>query len=272
MACTRPPGMARPSSTRSGSSGCGPGINATQGSPPARSPGALCTVKSAGATRSRSSHGTGNEHRHPGADPGAVRRRHGGAAGPGGIEEDLSAPVLPDEGGRRQRRVDPLGAGGQGPGGERRLLGRGRRLERHEHVDALGAAGLDRTVETGVGQRLADDVRRPHRQREPAVLRRIEVDDQVGGVVRVIDAGSAWGGIRPPAGWRTTARSAGRCPGRRTPAAGTSRPTGSRSAPTRGCTRGTFFCMNGFPPRWTRITDRGRSRRTGTMRSATASR
>src|SRR6516164_5878459 len=66
MAWTRAIGIARPSSIRSALSDCGPGICPAQGALPASSGGAVRTVKSPGATRSSSSHGTGNETGAPG--------------------------------------------------------------------------------------------------------------------------------------------------------------------------------------------------------------
>lgn len=67
IACTRAIGISCPSATRSALSGCGAGNNPAHGTPdPETSAGTVCTVKSAGVTLSRSSHGTGNETVTPG--------------------------------------------------------------------------------------------------------------------------------------------------------------------------------------------------------------
>ena len=123
-------------------------------------------------------HGKG--HRHAWPDPRAVGRDDGGPAGPGRVDEHLAVPVLLDERGGRQRRIEPLGARGERPGRGRDVLDAWLLVERHEHVQALGAAGLHRAGQPGVGQRLADEVRRPDRERERAVRGRgIDVEDQM---------------------------------------------------------------------------------------------
>src|SRR5262249_10856146 len=66
MAWTRPPGMVRPSSTRSLGSRCGSGIEAAHGSLPANRSSAVWIVKSAGVTSDRSSQLTGNDTGVPG--------------------------------------------------------------------------------------------------------------------------------------------------------------------------------------------------------------
>ena len=87
-------------------------------------PAALCTVKSAGCTRSRSAHATGNDTVRAGPGPRAVGRHDGRAAGPGRVEEHLPVAVLPDERGRRQLRVQPLRPGRDRPGRRRRVRAR----------------------------------------------------------------------------------------------------------------------------------------------------
>jgi hypothetical protein len=66
MACTRATGIARPSSTSSGGSSCGAGSSPAHAACPPSSAGTLCTVKSPGATESRSSQRTGNDTGTPG--------------------------------------------------------------------------------------------------------------------------------------------------------------------------------------------------------------
>src|SRR5215212_7598385 len=59
---------------------------------------------------------------HAGSDPWTVRGNHRGAAGTCRVEEDLAFPVLLDEGGCCQVRIDPLGAYGHGSGHRSRIL------------------------------------------------------------------------------------------------------------------------------------------------------
>ena len=61
--------------------------------------------------------------------------------------------------------------------------------------------------------------------------------------------GPASGGTRPPAGWRTTAASGGRCTARTTPPASRPPPRRRPSRTQSGVYFGTFFCMNGCWPR-----------------------
>src|SRR5262249_51047540 len=66
IAWTPATGIAWPPSTRSVLNGCAGGICPAHGSPPASRAGTVCTVKSAGATRSRSSQARGNDTGTPG--------------------------------------------------------------------------------------------------------------------------------------------------------------------------------------------------------------
>jgi len=66
MACTRATGIARPSSTSSGGSTCGAGSSPAHAACPSSNPRTLRTVKSPGATESRSSQRTGNDTGTPG--------------------------------------------------------------------------------------------------------------------------------------------------------------------------------------------------------------
>jgi hypothetical protein len=66
MACTRATGIARPSSTSSGGSTCGAGSSPAHAACPSSNPKTLRTVKSPGATESRSSQRTGNDTGTPG--------------------------------------------------------------------------------------------------------------------------------------------------------------------------------------------------------------
>ena len=150
---------------------------------------------------------------------------------------------------------------------ERRLA-----VDGHEDVEALGPARLDRSGEPDVGERLAHEPGDGDDLREPAAFR--------------AGRGRARGGSRgrggcsvDSAGWYSTARwFANHSSVRRSlhNAYVTSRFDDSAHIVT-VCTKsgvyfGTFFCMNASWPRWTRITDSGRSSSTGRMRSCTASR
>jgi hypothetical protein len=90
-------------------------------------------------------------------------------------------PVLPDERGGRQFGVEAFGAGRDRPGSRRHVLHRHGLRQRHEHVHALGPAGLHDARQAGVVQYLADQPGGGHRQLEPGALRRVQIHDQVGG-------------------------------------------------------------------------------------------
>nr|BFE69008.1 hypothetical protein GCM10020092_023090 [Actinoplanes digitatis] len=96
-------------------------------------------------------------------------------------------PVLADEGGGGELRVDPLGAGRERPGRGGHVDGGGVSVERHEDVHALRPAGLHGAGHARVGERLPDQTGRPHDHVERAALRRIQVHDQVGGAVALVD-------------------------------------------------------------------------------------
>ena len=212
----------------------------------------------------------GERHGHAGPDPRAVGGDHGGPADPGRVDEHLAAAVLLHERGRGDRRDRAA---------RRAPRWRGSRrppppsdacvVDRDEHVHALGPARLDRAVQAR--RRPAPGARggrpgRPWRSVAPRAGRGRARDGSCGRDGRPARAS---GGTRPRAGWRTTAACAGRCTARTTPRASTSRPRTSPCGPTSGVYFGTFFCMNASWPRWTRITDSGRSSSTGMMRSRT---
>ena len=75
------------------------------------------------------------------------------------------------------------GNGARGGGGilERRLGG-----NRYEDVQALGAAGLDRAAEAGIGQRLANGASGADRHREGIGIGWVKVEHQVGRPVRPV--------------------------------------------------------------------------------------
>ena len=273
MAATRATGISWPSAIRSAGSRCGAGSASAHGSPVAEQLGAVWIVKSAGATSSSSSHATGNDTGTPGTGPRAVGGDHGGPAGAGGVDEHLALAVVLDERRRRDARVEALGPLGDRPGRRGRVLHRRLRVDRHEHVHALGAARLHGAGEADVGERLAHEVRRP---RPPA------------------RTPSPSGGSRSSTRWVARSRRSARRQRRvvldgplvgepqQRPAVVAQRvghralrrlgPQRHRRAPTPACTSGTFFCMNGAWPRVTRITDSGRSRSSGRIRSWTPSR
>jgi hypothetical protein len=95
-------------------------------------------------------------------------------------------PVLLDVGGGGQLRIEALGARRQRPGGRRDVLER-RPAHRHDDVHALRSAGLHRSGQPGVLQRLPDEPGGPDDHREVRALRRVEVEDQAGRL-RVRDA------------------------------------------------------------------------------------
>ncbi len=181
-------GSPLPSSISSAPSRCGSGIRSAHGSPSPSSPTAFRMVKSRGVTASRSSQATGNDTGHAGSQPRAVRGHHGRPAGPGGVEEHLPAAVLDDVRGGGEDGIDPFGSRGDRPGRGGHLLGRGLRRDRNEHVHALRSAGLGHTDQAGIGQGLAHQVGRADRRPERVPLRRVEVQDQIAGVVPVAGA------------------------------------------------------------------------------------
>ena len=124
----------------------------------------------------------------------------------GGVDEHLAAAVLLHERGRREVGVELLGPPGDRPGRRGGVLRRRRRrVDRDEHVHALGPAGLDRAREPGVVEHLADEPRRGDRGGEAVALGRVEVEHEVGRRGRAGRPARASGGTRRPAGWRTTA-------------------------------------------------------------------
>ena len=135
-------------------------------------------------------------------------------------------------------------------------------------VQALRPARLHRAREPDIGQRLADETGRGHagvERRARAAGRGPARDGSTRSVL--VDRAPASGGTRRRAGWRTTAACAGRRRARTPRRAWRSRAQDARSRPSRACTSGTFFCMNGCWPRWTRITESGRSSSSGRIRS-----
>ena len=145
---SRPPGRSGwcgPPRSGPGRASAVPACAAAHGSASPSRPGAVRTVKSAGLTLSRSCPGDREGHRDARPDPRAVGGHHGRPAGPGRVQEHLAVPVLADERGGGQLRVEALGAGRDRPGRGGHVVGRGA-VERHEDVHALGAAGLHRAA------------------------------------------------------------------------------------------------------------------------------
>ena len=127
-------------------------------------------VKSAGVIESRSSQSTGNDTGTPGRTPRAVRGDDRRSAGARRVDEDLAAAVLLHERGRRDLRIELLGAHRDRArrGGD--VFDRRPAIDRDEHVDALGAARLDRALQADVVERLADE--RGRRERPSRSCRR----------------------------------------------------------------------------------------------------
>ncbi len=225
-------------------------------------------VKSDGRDRTEVVPADRERHRDAGTDAGAVRRDHGGAADAGGVDEHLAAAVVLHE-----RGGGELGVEAARP---RAAIARvaaaasstdASVVDRHEHVEALGATGLHRADEADLGQRLANQARhgdhvvRTHRPPVDRGRARGASGDRAGRTVTKV-------------GWYSIARwFANHSKVRRSShnAYDTSRfDVSAHSVTVRthsGVYFGTFFCMNASCPRWTRITDSGRSSSTGRMRS-----
>ena len=145
---------------------------------------AVRTVKSPGRTCSSSSQVTGNDTGTPGRARGLYAATT--VAPPALVE---STNTLPPRSSRTNSVVATPGSSraaraASGPGRRRDVRDLGVLAQRHEHVHALGAAGLDATRQPGVLERLPDQQRGRHRHPEPVqrfdVVRRVEVEDQVG--------------------------------------------------------------------------------------------
>ena len=173
-------------------------------------------------------------HRQPGPDPRAVGGDDRRADRSGGVEEDLAGAVGADERRGRDLRVERLRAGGQGAGRRGGVHDRNRG-DRHEHVDALAAAGLHRADQSQVVQHPADQHRRAddvRRSRHPPAGR-----GPAPGAWRAAPRpGSARGGTRRRAGSPATAACGGRRTAGRRPRGATPRPTPSSGRSSRART------------------------------------
>jgi hypothetical protein len=226
-------------------------------------------VKSAGVMSSRSSQATGKETGTPGRTRGLYAAIT--VAPPTLVE---STKTFPPRSALTNAVVAMSGSSalrpcGDGPGRGGRVLERCLVVDRDEHVQPLGAAGLHRSGEPDIGQRLAHRMSGSDRHRERIGLRRVEVEHQVGDAIRPIDAHQ--GGVildRPLVGEpqqrpAVVAQRVRHVPVRR---------LGPHAVTVRtqsGVYFGTFFCMKASWPRCTRMTDSGRSSSTGRIRSRT---
>ena len=167
-----PPGSPGPPRSAPGER-CGAGSAAAHGSASPSSPAAVRTVKSAGATWSRSSQATGND---TGA-PGRTRGLYAAAtvAPPARVE---SRNTLPPRSSRMNAVVASSGSSRSARAAIARVAaatssGAPRRFDRHEHVHALGPAGLDRAgqARSASAWRTRNAARRPARTRPGAAGR-----------------------------------------------------------------------------------------------------
>ena len=167
---------------------CGSGMCSAQGS---RSPSwrsAVWMVKSAGVMSSRSSQATGNETGTPGRTRGLYAAIT--VAPPTRVESTKTLPprsaltnaVVAISG------IELLGPCRDGAGRGGRVLERCLVVDRDEHVQSLGAAGLHRAGQADIGQGLANRVGGPNRHREGIGFGRVEVEHQVRDVVRPVGA------------------------------------------------------------------------------------
>ena len=189
IACTRATGIVCPSSTRSGLRCCGFGICVAHGSRSPSCSSAVWMVKSAGVTASRSSQLDRERHGHAGPDARAVRGDNRRAADARRVDEHLAAAVLLHERGRRDLRIELLGAHRDRArrGGD--VFDRRAGVDRDEHVHALGAARLDRAL---AGRRRRAPGGRGGRREPPSrsvvAVGRVEVEHEVGHAVGTVGA------------------------------------------------------------------------------------
>ena len=129
-------------------------------------------------------------HRRTGPDARAVRGDNRRAADARRVDEDLAAAVLLHERGRRDLRIELLGAHRDRARRGGNVLDRRPAIDRDEHVHALGAARLDRSLQADVVERLADEVGDANGHREAVVVAvgRVEVEDEVGHAVGTVGA------------------------------------------------------------------------------------
>ena len=270
IACTRATGIAWPSAMSSADRCCGSGMCSAHGSrsPSRRERGVHGEVGRRDVVEIVPGDGERDGHARPHAW--AVRRDHGGAADPRRVDEHLAAALRLDERGRRDVRIESLGAGrdGSGRGGRSPRATPRRRSGRTRAAPWRRWSSPRRSRPTSVSA-WRTGVRDADRHRERVGFRRVEVEHEMGDVIRPIDAHQRRGDTRSRAGWRTTAASGGRCTARTTRPVSTPRPTSWTVRTQSGVYFGTFFCMKASWPRWTRMTDSGRSSSTGRIRSRT---
>ena len=119
----------------------------------------------------------------------AVRSDDRGTTNAGGIDEHLVLAFVLHESGCRDRGVELFHPGSDGAGRRSRIV-EPCTVDGHYDVDTFCAAGLHRPRETDVGERLANEVRDLNNGVERGSLRRIEVQHQMGRVIRTVHPAS----------------------------------------------------------------------------------
>ena len=127
----------------------------------------------------------GERHWYTGAHSRAVRGDDGGTTNAGGIDEYFAFAFVLHERRRRDRRVELFHSGGDGAGRRSRIV-KPRAVDGHHDVDAFRTAGFHRPGEIDIGECLANEVRDLNDSAEGRSLRRIEVQHQMGHLIRMV--------------------------------------------------------------------------------------
>ena len=186
IACTRGTGMPRPSSMRSSLKRCGLAMPAAHGSRFPRSFGAVCTVKSAGVTSSRSDQSTGKDTGQPGRTRGLYAATT--VAPPTRVASTntlaprssfMKAVVAISGSSRSTRAAIARSAPAASSGAAWSSIGT-------NTCRPFAPLVLTEPGEPGIGEHRAHEMRDLHRHRERFSFRRVEVHHEMGHALGVV--------------------------------------------------------------------------------------